>query len=458
MDPCNRYMLLMLLGLVALWSFRPATITTTTTTNTANIDRSRIVASVRPVNATVRRRRLEDARPESPWSFDNYTKPNAHAEWPRCSRPPNCLPRGPALQGACAKWKNYHDYPVLVGDMDGSGSRGVTWLLKAGGVHMKTTNMWMDWATNEHGLSNRILDITHSADYDIDQLPGDVRKDVTAQVSKVLNKQFKVTVDTLLPDWNPARVKKAAQYSDPGHCPMRAGWKHGPLVFLLPVYNAVTARRFTFVHLIRDGRDMAFSRNRNNLAKYSRFGGQVVGLFKLKKNYNDCFFSSKVKHSVEQDRECMTMQMRLWERMNVQASQYGQREMADRYVPLRVEDLIIAEDAIRIKTIEHFFRRLGMNHIDHRLAEKLMDHVFGGDDLASHFSYQRWGGCDDQIKDQIEQAGADGLRYFGYDGWRDLLAQQEKTIADGGNPITNGCSLGAHQIQVPGQGGKRTGK
>ena len=34
-------------------------------------------------------------------------------------------------------------------------------------------------------------------------------------------------------------------------------------------------KRFTFVHLIRDGRDMAFSRNRNNLAKYPKYGGRT---------------------------------------------------------------------------------------------------------------------------------------------------------------------------------------
>ena len=33
------------------------------------------------------------------------------------------------------------NYPVLVGDMDGSGSRGITWLLRAGGVWMRYANL-----------------------------------------------------------------------------------------------------------------------------------------------------------------------------------------------------------------------------------------------------------------------------------------------------------------------------
>lgn len=99
---------------------------------------------------------------------------------------------------------------------------------------------------------------------------------------------------------------------DREECPRRIGWKHGPILFLLPVYNAVTSGRFTFVHLIRDGRDMAFSRNRNNLAKYPRFGGQVVGLFTLGKgnHYNRCVFLPEKVHSAESDKECILMQVR----------------------------------------------------------------------------------------------------------------------------------------------------
>jgi hypothetical protein len=38
----------------------------------------------------------------------------------------------------CSKWRQgLSNFPVIVGDMDGSGSRGVTWLLRAGGVWSK---------------------------------------------------------------------------------------------------------------------------------------------------------------------------------------------------------------------------------------------------------------------------------------------------------------------------------
>ena len=73
-------------------------------------------------------------------------------------------------------------------------------------------------------------------------------------------------------------------------------------------------------------------------ARYSKYGGQVVGLFKLgrKKTYNKCFFHPNEKHSAETDRECIVMQMRLWERMNLGAASHGERVLGLRYVPIRV--------------------------------------------------------------------------------------------------------------------------
>ena len=324
----------------------------------------------------------------STWSWSNYTRP-AEDVWPQCSKTPNCLAFSAAP--GCEKWKQIAKYPVVVGDMDGSGSRGITWLLRAGGVWMRTTNEWLDWAKDEHPLSNVIMHATHSTDYQVDlgtregggatwhiaschacrrpargrqwmlrvraglpssplsheqhynptfphfppqlkALPKDVRARAEAQVQGVL-KEFANVAQTQLGKWTHRTLKEWEKGLDAAECPRRMGWKHGPTLFLQPVYQHVTGGRHTFVHLIRDGRDMAFSRNRNNLAKYPKFGGQVVGLFKLGKgkDFNKCFFKPDEKHSAERDKECMLMQMRLWERMNLGAAAYSQRELGHRY-------------------------------------------------------------------------------------------------------------------------------
>jgi hypothetical protein len=141
------------------------------------------------------------------------------------------------------------------------------------------------------------------------------------------------------------------------------------------------------------------------------------------------------------------MQMRLWERMNLGASSYGQREMGNRYIPVRVEDLILPDDATRADTIVHLFRRLGLDSADEPgKAQELSSRIFGSKSLRSHFSIERWGGCDPKIIDQVEAAGLAGLLHFGYLPWRQL-AQLQRSKGEGQN---NGCSVGASQIQVPG--------
>eukprot|EP00614_Pseudopedinella_elastica_P004417 CAMPEP_0172600854 /NCGR_PEP_ID=MMETSP1068-20121228/21009_1 /TAXON_ID=35684 /ORGANISM="Pseudopedinella elastica, Strain CCMP716" /LENGTH=607 /DNA_ID=CAMNT_0013401653 /DNA_START=25 /DNA_END=1851 /DNA_ORIENTATION=+ len=388
----------------------------------------------------------------SPWSWANYTTLPAE-DWPVCSALPNCLNFKPAEEHACGKWRQVSNYPVLVGDMDGSGSRGMTWLLRAGGVWMRTTNEWLDWAKDEHPLSNQIMHATHSLDYQFEKLPRETRARAEAQVRGVL-KEFASVAQTQMGKWSHRALKPWEKGLDARECPRRVGWKHGPTLFLQPVYQRVTGGRFTFVHLVRDGRDMAFSRNRNNLAKYPKFGGQVVGLFKLgKKNFNHCFFKPNEKHSAESDRECIVMQMRLWERMNLGAAAYGHRELGRRYVPVRVEDFILPDEATRAATILLLFKRLGVDTVSTEArARELSAQIFGSASLRSHFSIERWGGCSPEIIDEVEKAGAEGLFHFGYEKWPVLAARQRELAAQrGGAPLPpNGCSVGSSQIQVPG--------
>lgn len=387
------------------------------------------------------------------WSWANYTRP-PHDQWPRCSKAPssNCVDVDHSNK-ACTKWRQIGNHAVIVGDMDGSGSRGIVMLLRAGGVWMRTTNEWLDWAKSEHGLANTLMEQVHSMDYSFKALTRQNQGKARDQVKNVL-KEFTNVGQTQLANWPHRKRQKYEEGLDPRTCPVRIGWKHGPTLFLQPLYEEVTGGRFTFVHLIRDGRDMAFSRNRNNLAKYPKFGGQVVGLFNLgkKTNYNKCFFKAHEKHSAEKDRECIVMQMRLWERMNLGAADYGHRQLGLRYVPIRIEDLILPADMrVKAKTILLLFRRLGVTTVTtQEQAAALSSRIFGSEDLQSHFSITRWGGCGPEILDEVESAGAEGLRRFAYLPWRNLL-QYHQDRSSSAYPI--GCAVGQEQIQVA-RGGK----
>lgn len=52
---------------------------------------------------------------------------------------------------------------------------------------MRTTNEWLDWAKNEHRLSNDIMSRTHSLDYDFATLPPKLRKAVADQIKGALD-------------------------------------------------------------------------------------------------------------------------------------------------------------------------------------------------------------------------------------------------------------------------------
>jgi hypothetical protein len=283
-------------------------------------------------------------------------------------------------------------------------------------------------------------------------LPKDLKARATKQVTDTL-REFANVGQTQLGKWTARQLRPWEKGLDGPQCPRRMGWKHGPTLFLQPVYEHVTGGRHTFVHIVRDGRDMAFSRNRNNLAKYPKYGGQVVGLFALgkKKTYNHCFFKPDEHHSAEKDRECIVMQMRVWAKMNLGAARFGQRDLGLRYVPVRVEDLVLPDERARGETILRFFKRLGVGTVDTPAkAQALARTIFGSASLKSHFSIARWGGCNPKIIDEVEAAGADGLAHFGYASWRALLDAQHK---EGKPASANSCSVGASQIQVPGTKG-----
>ena len=96
----------------------------------------------------------------------------------------------------------------------------------------------------------------------------------------------------------------------------RWGWKHPHSYLLLPFLQSVYGR-FRFVHLVRDGTDMATSSNQRQL-----------------RHYGDLFLSA------QQRQLPLPVQAALfWSRANLAARDAGERLLGDRYVWLRLEDL-----------------------------------------------------------------------------------------------------------------------
>ncbi|HTS73383.1 MAG TPA: glycosyltransferase [Gaiellaceae bacterium] len=154
------------------------------------------------------------------------------------------------------------------------------------------------------------------------------------------------------------------------------GWKEPRSVYLLP-FLAAELPGLRFLHVVRDGRDMAFSENQTQLRKH---GDAVLGA------------------SDEPDE---LRSIALWREVNLQAADFGERELGDRYLRLRFEDLC-AEPGARVAEVLAFF---GLEGDAERIA---------ADEVRAPESIGRWREADPETVRALEERAGDALRHFGY--------------------------------------------
>jgi hypothetical protein len=97
----------------------------------------------------------------------------------------------------------------------------------------------------------------------------------------------------------------------------RWGWKAPRSIYLLSFFHAQFPA-LKFIHVLRDGRDMAFSKNQNQLRKHA-----CVVL-----SWRERWFDSEPVRSVL-----------LWARVNLRAAEYGEMQLGKNYLAVRFEDL-----------------------------------------------------------------------------------------------------------------------
>jgi hypothetical protein len=111
-----------------------------------------------------------------------------------------------------------------------------------------------------------------------------------------------------------ATVDRHLAHLDPG---ARAwGWKEPRSIILVP-FLASQFPRLKFLHVVRDGRDMAYSSNQNQLDWHGRvlLGDRHAG-------------ASRPVRSIA-----------LWSDLNLSTADYGETVLRDRYLRIRFEDL-----------------------------------------------------------------------------------------------------------------------
>lgn len=158
----------------------------------------------------------------------------------------------------------------------------------------------------------------------------------------------------------------------------RWGWKNPRIFFILPEIHKIFPQ-MKFIHVVRDGRDIAFSRNQN---QPNLHGAALLG--------------SQAESQSVPDRA-----ITFWNNINLKVARYGETHLGDHYLRIKLEDMCLNTQP----TLSRMLEFLGVNGQ-------------GLDQLAGHVetpeSINRWQKEDDQVIASLHELGREALEYFGY--------------------------------------------
>jgi len=191
--------------------------------------------------------------------------------------------------------------------------------------------------------------------------------------------------DEAMTPWQSARMKEDFYAALARHIPeaerrgTRWGWKAPRSIYLLP-FLSTQFPKLKFIHLLRDGRDMALSQNQAQLRKH----GRAVLRWR-----------ERLFHSIS-ERSAV-----LWEKVNLRAADYGESSLRENYLRVRFEDLC-TESLETTARIVNFL-------------EAPVDPVpIAQTEITAPRSLGRWRGCSPRIISRLETLAATSLRRFGY--------------------------------------------
>lgn len=295
--------------------------------------------------------------PRSPHSVCNKSTPLAFPPEPGCTSTP----------------RMQHDFPIVVGGLPGSSTRGIAKVLKDAGVFIghldkrpgrtrcPTTarslyqppfpwNPEYDWTRGrEPDMSRKLLlALRGRTDYGLREVAPALRREVTG----VMCESYALLTRTMRACYAEAVTIAAGRPCERAASvvPIAHGWKHGLAMLMLPTLDAMFEDRYLFVHIVRDGRDMAFSLNRAAAKKWHHLCGPDVappraGACRLPKAQRKGFANPK-------------QQLIVWAVANLAVTTYARRVLGDRYTVVRAEDLVRADLSGRRAALARLFTRL----------------------------------------------------------------------------------------------------
>ena len=255
--------------------------------------------------------------------------------------------------------------PVVIGATGGSGTRVIHGVLETAGLfmgHNEKLNHASDAMDIEPLLDayiNPILSATNTLDYEVNGLPKKLRAAAGSDLA-IAVARFLIALPAPQARW---------------------GWKNPRSMYILPLIHALCSE-VRFIHLVRDGRDMATSDNQNQPRKHYQ------ALFAEPLNETDPGGS-----------------IRLWAAANLAVADWAERNLGERYLRLRFEDLC-AEPENEVRRILEF---AGFDESEIQPAL-----VTASETVVAPSSLNRWRQLDPTIAETLTQKGAVALARFGY--------------------------------------------
>ncbi|MBA3882529.1 MAG: sulfotransferase [Chthoniobacterales bacterium] len=157
------------------------------------------------------------------------------------------------------------------------------------------------------------------------------------------------------------------------------GWKAPRSIYFLPLFHQLFPS-VKFIHVLRDGRDMAFSDNQNQLRQHGR---AIL-------SWRERWFVGTPLRSIL-----------LWDRVNYRAATFAEARLGSNYLAVRFEDLCRSP----VVTVERVLCFLGSS-IDAREVASA--------EITPPATLSRWKAEPEEITRKLTAAAAGSLRKFGY--------------------------------------------
>lgn len=246
--------------------------------------------------------------------------------------------------------------PLVIGGIGGSGTRVVARLVRHAGYDLGT-----DLNRSEDAVQLRLFHLAWVNPFLAAEKRGGT---LSPEQTRQMNEDFRRAV--------------GAHFAGCTTSNSRWGWKAPRSIYLLPFLHSHFPK-MKFIHVIRDGRDMALSKNQSQLRKH----GAVL------LNRWERWFNSEPVNS-----------LLVWHRVNLRAASYGETALRGNYHLLRFEEMCQQP----IETTARLFLFLGADADAKQTASA---------EISAPSSVGRWRACHPARRAKFERF-ASSLREFGY--------------------------------------------